>query len=101
MIDTLHRLLWLMENQPFGIPEFLRESRPNREQLRLLAQALAGPALRGGNLNEVSPTGELSALAKLTANWRSVVEDVDLTSAELEARRAGQREIEFDKGGRR
>jgi putative DNA methylase len=74
LIDTLHRLLWLMENQPLEIPEYLRDSRPNREQLRLLAQALAGPAIRGGSLADVSPTGELSALAKLMANWRSVVE---------------------------
>lgn len=75
LIDAVHRLLWLMENQPQGIADFLHDARPNREQLRLLAQALAGPALRGGNLADVSPTGELSALAKLTANWRSVVED--------------------------
>ena len=101
LIDALHRLLWLMERQPSGLGEFLREVRPNTEQLRLLAQALAGPALKGGELGEVASGNELAALTKLTANWRSVVEDVDLTHVELEARRAGQSRIQFDKGGRR
>ena len=50
LIDALHRLLWLMERHPSGIPEFLREARPNTEQMRLVAQALAGPALKGGEL---------------------------------------------------
>jgi putative DNA methylase len=75
LIDGLHRLLWLMERHPSGIPEFLREARPNIEQMRLVAQALAGPALKGGELGEVATGSELSALTKLTANWRSVVED--------------------------
>jgi putative DNA methylase len=100
LIDALHRLLWLMENQPLSISDFLRDSRPNQEQLRLLAHALAGPALRGGNLTDVSPTGELSALAKLTANWRSIVEDVDLSAAERHATSVGQSRMNFEKGGR-
>lgn len=75
LIDALHRLLWLMERHPSRIGEFLQEARPNTEQLRLLAQALSGPALKGGELGEVATGTELAALAKLTANWRSVVED--------------------------
>ena len=75
LIDALHRTLWLMENRPASLAEFLREAEPNREQMRLVAQALAGPALKGGELADVSPSGEMAALAKLTANWRSVVED--------------------------
>lgn len=75
MIDTLHRLLWLMERHPSRIPEFFRETRPNIDQLRLVAQALAGPALKGGEVGEVASGGELAALTKLTANWRSVVEE--------------------------
>jgi putative DNA methylase len=74
LIDALHRLLWLMERHPSGITEFLIETRPNIEQLRLVAQALAGPALKGGELGEVTSGSELAALTKLTANWRSVVE---------------------------
>jgi putative DNA methylase len=76
LIDALHRLLWLMERHPSGIPDFLRSAQPNTEQLRLVAQALAGPALKGGELGEVATGTELAALTKLTANWRSVVEDV-------------------------
>jgi putative DNA methylase len=75
LVDALHRLLWLMERHPSGIPEFLNEARPNTEQMRLVAQALAGPALKGGELGEVASGSELAALTKLTANWRSVVED--------------------------
>jgi putative DNA methylase len=100
LIDALHRLLWLMERHASGLGEFLREARPNKEQLRLVAQALAGPALKGGELGEVASGTELAALTKLTANWRSVVEDVDLTRVEVGARRAGQSRISFDKGGR-
>jgi len=76
LVDALHRLLWLMERHPSGIPDFLRDARPNTEQMRLVAQALAGPALKGGELGEVATGSELAALTKLTANWRSVVEDV-------------------------
>ncbi len=101
LIDVLHRVLWLMEHHPSGLGEFLREARPNKEQLRLVAQALAGPALRGGELAEVASGSELAALTKLTANWRSVVDDVDLTHVELQARRAGQSQIQFDKRSRR
>jgi putative DNA methylase len=90
-----------MERHPSGLGEFLRDARPNTEQLRLVAQALAGPALKGGVLADVASGSELAALTKLMANWRSVVEDVDHTRIELEARRAGQSRIQFDKGGRR
>ena len=100
LIDALHRVLWLMEHHPSGLGEFLRQARPNKDQLRLVAQALAGPALKGGELGEVASGSELAALTKLTANWRSVVEDVDLTRVELDARRAGQSRILFDKRSR-
>lgn len=95
LIDALHRTLWLMENRPRMLAEFLRESRVNREQMRLVAQALAGPALKGGEMADVSPTSELAALSKLTANWRAVVEDAALTPLEREARRTGQKTLEF------
>lgn len=101
IIDSLHRLLWLMERHPSDLGDFLRDARPNTEQLRLVAQALAGPALKGGELGEVASGSELAALTKLTANWRGVVEDVDLTRVEVEARRTGQSRIQFDKEGRR
>ncbi len=78
MVDALHRTLWLMENRPAQLAEFLQGAQPNREQMRLVAQALAGPALKGGELADVSPSDEMAALGKLTANWRSVIEDQTL-----------------------
>jgi hypothetical protein len=69
-----------MESWPSELPEFLRQAQPNLEQMRLVAQALAGPALKGGELANVSPSAELAALAKLTANWRSVIEDAMATA---------------------
>jgi putative DNA methylase len=74
LIDALHRILWLMEHRPGELADFLQEAQPNKEQVRLVAQALAGPALKGGELGEVSPPAETAALAKLTANWKSLVE---------------------------
>jgi putative DNA methylase len=97
LIDALHRTLWLLRNSSFDLPDFLRKSGVNREQMRLVAQALAGPALKGGELGEISPTGELSALSEITANWRSVIEDVTLMPLEREARRTGQKILDFEK----
>jgi putative DNA methylase len=98
-IDTLHRVLWLMEHRPRQLGKYLREAQSNREQLRLVAQALAGPALKGGELGDVSPGGELAALSKLTANWRSLIEDVLVE--ESRDRRAGQLYFEFEEEGAR
>jgi len=95
LIDALHRTLWLMENRPAKLAEFLREAEPNREQMRLVAQALAGPALKGGELGDFSPTGEMAALAKLATNWRSVVEDNALTETQQVDKKRGQRTM-FD-----
>jgi putative DNA methylase len=76
LIDALHRVLWLMEHRsPRAMTDFFREARVNRDQLRVLAQALSGPALRGGELGEVSAGSELAALTKLTSNWKSVIDD--------------------------
>jgi putative DNA methylase len=90
LIDALHRSLWLMENHPGELPGFLQEAQLNREQMRLVAQVLAGPALKGGELAEVSSHAELSALGKLTANWRSVIEDSGLSPAQKKAKDRGQ-----------
>jgi putative DNA methylase len=93
LIDALHRTLWLMERRPAQLGKFLREAEPNREQMRLVAQALAGPALKGSELADVSPSAELSALAKLTANWRSVIEDNVFSPEEQADRKRGQRSM--------
>ena len=93
LIDALQRTLWLMENRPRQLAAFLREAEPNREQMRLAAQALAGPALKGGELSDVSPSAELSALSKLTSNWRSVIEDNVFSASEQSDRKRGQKKL--------
>ena len=93
LVDVLHRVLWLMEHRPRELATFLRETEPNREQLRLVAQALAGPVLKGGEMADVSPTGEMAALAKLTSNWRSVIEDNATTVEERADQKRGQKKL--------
>ncbi len=93
LVDVLHRTLWLMENRPAELPGFLKEARANLEQMRLVAQALAGPALKGGELANISPSAEQLALAKLTANWKSVVEDAALSAQEKDDQRTGQQRM--------
>ena len=88
-VDALHRLMWLVEHKPPKIPDFLNEAKPNVEQLRLIAQALAGPALKGGELADVSPTAEQSALGKLLANWSAVM----VGKAAVDDRRTGQQRL--------
>jgi putative DNA methylase len=79
-VDALHRLLWLLEHKPPRIPQFLADTGVRTEQLRLVAQALAGPALKGGELADVSPSAEQAALGKLLSNWNAVVEGKAATS---------------------
>jgi putative DNA methylase len=79
LIDTLHRILWLVENQPRNLNRFLDEARPARERLRLVAQTLAGSALVGkkedGAEHTVATTAaEQAALKKLVQNWRSLID---------------------------
>jgi len=87
LIDILHRILWLVENEPRKLNDFLDEARPDRERLRLVAQTLAGTALAGrkddGPEHTVATTpAEAAALNKLVANWRALIEarlsDVDI-----------------------
>ena len=79
LVDVLHRTLWLMENStPQAVREFLDDASPNREQLRVVAAALAGPGLSGKSDEErqrllATTPDEQSALGKLLANWKSLV----------------------------
>jgi putative DNA methylase len=93
LVDVLHRVLWLMEHRPRELATFLRDTEPNREQLRLVAQSLAGPALKGGEMADVSPTAEMAALTKLTSNWRSVIEDNATAAAERADQKSGQNKL--------
>lgn len=86
LVDVLHRILWLIENEPRHLPRFLDEAHPDRERLRVVAQALAGPSLKGKTEEKamalVATTApEQAALDKLTANWRALV-DQRLAAAE-------------------
>lgn len=76
LVDVLHRVLWLMENRPALIANYLYQAQPDRERLRLVAQALAGPGLRGSADAKLirTTTAEASALGKLLANWRTLVD---------------------------
>jgi putative DNA methylase len=85
-----------MENRPTQIPEYIREADPNRDQMRLVAQALAGPALSGGEIPNFSPSAEQAVLAKLTANWRSVIEDTLMTTTEREGKKVGQPSLGYE-----
>ena len=69
-----------MENEPRNLNRFLDEARPDRERLRLVAQALAGTSLVGkkddGPEYTVATTpAESATLRKLVANWRSLIEN--------------------------
>ena len=98
LIDILHRILWLVENEPRNLNSFLDETRPDRERLRLVAQALAGTALAGrkddGPEHTVATTpAEAAALNKLVANWRALIEsrlsEVDVKTGQMRMRYEG------------
>jgi len=79
LVDVLHRILWLVEREPRNLTKFLDEARPDRERLRLVAQALAGAGLRGKSQEEsailvTTTASEQAALGKLLANWRTLIE---------------------------
>lgn len=74
LVDVLHRLLHLLDERPGAVQEYLETVRPNGEQLRLVTQALSAPVLGRPEAPDASPTAELRALARLNANWRSIVE---------------------------
>ena len=78
LIDVLHRALWLMENRPRALGDFINEAAPNREQLRLVAAALAGPGLSGKSDQDAqrllaTTATEQAALGKMLSNWKSLV----------------------------
>lgn len=77
LIDILHRLLWLAEKKPQDIPSFLTLAMPNANQLRLVAQALAGRTLISNTGQEVAinRTQEQRAIDTLLASWKRLVEE--------------------------
>ena len=95
LIDVLHRLLWLLDNRPDNLQKFLDAARPNQEQLRLVTQALCAPVLGRSDALDSTPTAELSALSRLNANWRSIIEGAAYAQ-EIESRATGQHELALE-----
>jgi putative DNA methylase len=96
LIDILHRVLYLMENHPRKLAEFLEEARPDRERLRLIAQVLGGVGLAGTNGEKsehvvATTPGEKTALGKLLANWRHLIEQ----SLEDKDQKTGQYRMQY------
>jgi putative DNA methylase len=74
-IDVLHRLLWLLDNQAYKIPEYLDQVIPNYDLLKLTAQALAGTSLAGSR-DLISTTHDEKTLCeRLLANWGKLIEE--------------------------
>jgi len=78
IIDVLHRLLWLLENQAYKISEYLMQSMPNYGLLKLTAQALAGTTLSGSQEIIATTSDEKSLLSRLLANWKSIINEETL-----------------------
>ncbi|MCX7724323.1 MAG: hypothetical protein N2042_03635, partial [Thermodesulfovibrio sp.] len=72
-IDVLHRILWLLENQAYKIPEYLTQVMPNYDLLKLTAQALAGSSLSGSEELITTTSDEKSTLSRLLANWKNII----------------------------
>ena len=93
LIDVIHRLLWLLDHRPANVQEFLKATRPNQEQLRLVTQSLCAPVLdRRSEALDATPTAELRALSKLNANWRGIVEGAAF-SQEVDQRARRERDL--------
>ena len=95
LIDVLHRVLWLMDNSPHKLADFLIEAESDRERLRVLAQALAGAGLSGKSGEDAeklvtTTVAEQAALGKLLANWKSLVESAVVSKPEQTDKKRGQ-----------
>ncbi len=79
LIDVLQRLLWLQDERPYDVPDFLMKAHPHIEQLRMVAHALAGhalaPAGNGGNTKQ-ERSEEQKAVDRLLAGWRSLFSEM-------------------------
>lgn len=78
LIDVLHRLLWLAENDNSEIGQFLLSSQPDRHWLRVVAESLKGTVLAGeptpGAMHD-DRTKEQRAIGTLLASWRRIVDE--------------------------
>jgi putative DNA methylase len=79
LIDVLQRLLWLLEEQPYEVQDFLMRAHPPVEQLRMVAQALAGHALAPAGSNGTTKqdrSEEQKAVDRLLAGWRGLFSEM-------------------------
>jgi putative DNA methylase len=76
-IDHLQRILWLAENEPVGVREYLEIARPDAERLRLVARALSRPGLDATGARGA----EADACERLLGVWRRLVDDNLFTRA--------------------
>lgn len=76
-IDHLHRVLWLAENEPSAVKDYLESARPDAERLRLVAHALSRPGLDSSG----SRGAEAEACERLLGVWKRMVEDNLFTQA--------------------
>jgi putative DNA methylase len=79
LIDVLQRLLWLLDEQPYEVQDFLMRAHPPVEQLRMVAQALAGHALAPAGSNGTTKqdrSEEQKAVDRLLAGWRGLFSEV-------------------------
>lgn len=72
-IDVLHRILWLLEKETYKLPEYLTQTMPNYDLLKLTAQALAGTSLSGSEELIATTSDEKSIVSRLLANWRNII----------------------------
>lgn len=72
LVDVLHRLLWLNENDFGKVAYFLQQSQCDLSRLRLLANALKGRAL--ASAGEDRRTSEQKAVDRLLAQWNRLLE---------------------------
>jgi putative DNA methylase len=70
-IDHLHRVLWLADNDPTMIRDYLELARPDSERLRLVAHALSRPGLNSSSAR----VAEADACERLLGVWKRLVED--------------------------
>jgi putative DNA methylase len=76
-IDHLHRVLWLADNEPTGVKDYLETARPDADRLRLVAHALSRPGLDSSG----SRGAEADACERLLGVWKRMVEDNLFTQA--------------------
>jgi putative DNA methylase len=72
LIDVLHGLLWRAGHRRDEMRDYLAAAHADGAKLRVVAQALQGPALRGGG---ESKPNEAQACERVLGAWKTLVDD--------------------------